>query len=119
MSKTADLERARSQMRRGILELCILSAIAEAGELYPPDIKERLQANHLMVVEGTLYPLLTRLKNAGLLSYDWRESNLGPPRKYYSITDEGREFLGGLQQTWHELVMAVGHVTNQDSINYE
>ena len=105
-------------MRRGVLELCTLSLIADAGEIYPPDIKERLEASNLMVVEGTLYPLLTRLKSAGLLDYTWRESNVGPPRKYYFITPEGRVFLDGLLDSWNDLVKAVTLAT-QDSLNHE
>ena len=93
-------------MRRGVLELCILSIISEEAT-YPPDIKEKLKGYDLIVVEGTLYPLLTRLKNAGLLSYTWKESTKGPPRKYYEITETGHDFLQGLLGTWNQLVNAV------------
>ena len=86
------LENTKAQMRKGVLELCILSIIAEE-EAYPSDIIQKLKASELIVVEGTLYPLLTRLKNAGLLTYVWRESNSGPPRKYFQLTEEGKEFL--------------------------
>lgn len=102
-------------MRRGVLELCILSIIAEAGEVYPPDIRDRLAHSRLMVVEGTLYPLLTRLKNADLLAYTWRESTQGPPRKYYTLTDDGRTVLAGLRETWNELSEAVNHATQNIS----
>lgn len=102
-----DLENAKAQMRKGVLELCILAIIAEENEAYPGDIIARLKANDLIVVEGTLYPLLTRLKNDGLLDYSWRESNAGPPRKYFKITDTGREFFTGLNQSWQQLVHAV------------
>jgi len=88
------LENTKAQMRKGVLELCILSIISE-GEIYPSDIIKKLKEAELIVVEGTLYPLLTRLKNAGLLHYNWRESTSGPPRKYYHITEEGSSFLGG------------------------
>lgn len=115
--KLENLEKARTQMRRGVLELCILSTIAEAGEVYPPDIKVKLEKSRLIVVEGTLYPLLTRLKDAGLLAYRWRESSLGPPRKYYAITDQGRTFLSGLLETWNELVNAVNHATQNQPSN--
>lgn len=114
--KLDNLENTRTQMRRGVLELCILSIIAEAGEVYPPDIKDRLADSRMMVVEGTLYPLLTRLKNADLLAYSWRESTLGPPRKYYTLTEAGRVFLAGLQETWNELVDAVDHATKQNNL---
>ena len=97
-------------MRRGVLELCILSLIAEQ-EMYPSDILTRLEAAKLIVVEGTLYPLLTRLKNESLLAYSWQESNQGPPRKYYQLTEEGREFLADLRESWTELVQSVETVT--------
>lgn len=102
-----DIENAKAQMRKGVLELCIL-AIIEEDEVYPSDIIARLKANDLIVVEGTLYPLLTRLKNDGLLDYSWRESNAGPPRKYFKITDIGRQFLEALTSSWQKLVFSVG-----------
>lgn len=102
-----DIENAKAQMRKGVLELCIL-AIIEEDEVYPSDIISRLKANDLIVVEGTLYPLLTRLKNDGLLDYTWRESNAGPPRKYFKITDLGRQFLDALSASWQQLVHSVG-----------
>ena len=101
-----DIENAKAQMRKGVLELCIL-AIIEEDEVYPSDIIGRLKANDLIVVEGTLYPLLTRLKNDGLLDYSWRESNAGPPRKYFKITDLGRQFLESLTSSWQKLVQSV------------
>lgn len=101
-----DIENAKAQMRKGVLELCIL-AIIEEDEVYPSDIIGRLKANDLIVVEGTLYPLLTRLKNDGLLDYSWRESNAGPPRKYFKITDLGRRFLESLTSSWQKLVHSV------------
>lgn len=101
-----DIENAKAQMRKGVLELCIL-AIIEEDEVYPGDIIGRLKANDLIVVEGTLYPLLTRLKNDGLLEYSWRESNAGPPRKYFKITDPGRQFLNALSTSWSQLVQSV------------
>ena len=102
-----DIENAKAQMRKGVLELCIL-AIIEEDEVYPSDIIARLKANDLIVVEGTLYPLLTRLKNDGLLDYSWRESNAGPPRKYFKITEIGRQFLEALTSSWQQLVDSVG-----------
>lgn len=93
-------------MRKGILDYCILSIISR-GEIYASDIIAELKRAKLLVVEGTLYPLLTRLKNNGLLSYEWRESTSGPPRKYYEITEAGREVLRELDTTWEELVYAV------------
>ncbi len=97
-------------MRKGVLELCILSIIAEK-EAYPSDIIERLDKSKLSVVQGTIYPLLMRLKNAGILNYTWKESRTGPPRKYYHLTDEGAVFLGELSQTWNSLVHAVDEST--------
>ena len=93
-------------MRKGILEYCILSIISR-GEIYASDIISELKKARLLVVEGTLYPLLTRLKNNGLLSYVWKESTSGPPRKYYQITPAGTEVLNKLDGTWAELVFAV------------
>ena len=93
-------------MRKGILEYCVLSIIAK-GEIYPSDILKVLKDSKIIVVEGTLYPLLTRVKNAGLLTYRWVESNSGPPRKYYQLTPEGAKILRELAKTWEELVDAV------------
>ncbi len=101
-----NLENTQSQMRKGVLEFCILSIISK-GEVYPSDIIEEMKEAKLIVVEGTLYPLLTRLKNAGLLAYTWVESNAGPPRKYYKLTPLGQEHLKELKKTWDELVDAV------------
>ncbi|MGB0887752.1 MAG: PadR family transcriptional regulator [Vicingaceae bacterium] len=100
------IENTKAQMRKGVLEYCILS-ILKNGEAYPSEIIEKLKAGKLIVVEGTLYPLLTRLKNAGLLSYRWEESKSGPPRKYYQLTEIGVEFLKELETTWNDLVKAV------------
>ncbi len=99
-------ENTQIQMRKGILEYCILSIISR-GEIYASDIISELKKAQLLVVEGTLYPLLTRLKNNGLLSYIWKESTSGPPRKYYEITQDGLEVLSRLDVTWNELVFAV------------
>ncbi len=99
-------ENTQTQMRKGILEYCILSIISR-GEIYASDIISELKKAQLLVVEGTLYPLLTRLKNNGLLSYNWQESTSGPPRKYYQITEEGQNVLEKLDITWRELVFAV------------
>jgi PadR family transcriptional regulator PadR len=100
------IENTKAQMRKGVLEYCILS-ILESNEAYPSEIIEKLKEGKLIVVEGTLYPLLTRLKNAGLLKYRWEESKSGPPRKYYSLTEVGIEFLKELENTWNELMNAV------------
>lgn len=104
--KKAPVEIAEAQMRRGVLELCILSIIAQ-GEVYPSDILKKLKASKMIVVEGTIYPLLTRLKNAGFLSYQWKESKTGPPRKYFKITAEGKVFQSGLHKSWLTLSKAV------------
>ena len=99
-------ENTKAQMRKGVLEFCIMSILSN-GEAYPSDIIVRLKDAKLIVVEGTLYPLLTRLKNAGLLNYRWEESKSGPPRKYYKLTGVGEKFLKELEITWKELQDAV------------
>lgn len=104
-----NIENTASQMRKGVLEFCVLSVIRQ-GEAYPSDIIEQMKAANFQLLEGTLYPLLTRLKNAGMLSYRWVESNSGPPRKYFSLTDKGLEFYAELESTWNEMVQAVNGV---------
>jgi PadR family transcriptional regulator PadR len=101
-----DLENTKAQMRKGILEYCILSVLSR-NSCYASDIIRELKEAKVIVVEGTLYPLLTRQKNAGLLSYRWEESQQGPPRKYYELTAEGREYLADLDRSWDELVESV------------
>ena len=105
-------ENTQAQMRKGILEYCILSILSR-GEAYPSEILESLESVKLLVVEGTLYPLLTRLKNMELLSYRWEESTSGPPRKYYNITEQGKAFLAELDKTWNELQQAVQKITHK------
>lgn len=102
-------ENTQSQMRKGILEFCILSILKEQ-EAYPSEIIEKLMDAKLIVVEGTLYPLLTRLKNMELLTYRWEESPSGPPRKYFRLTPAGELFLGELSRTWEELKNAVNKI---------
>ena len=104
-----NIENTQAQMRKGILEYCILLTIAQQ-DAYVPDIISKLKASKMIVVEGTIYPLLTRLKNTGLLSYRWEESQQGPPRKYYSITEQGRDFLKELENSWNELTSAVNSI---------
>ena len=106
------LENTKAQMRKGVLEFCILS-ILKVKEAYPSEIIVALKEAKLIVVEGTLYPLLTRLKNAGLLSYRWEESTGGPPRKYYALTETGTLFLTELNTTWSTLLKAVNRVTSE------
>jgi PadR family transcriptional regulator PadR len=101
-----DLENTKAQMRKGILEYCILSIMSRSS-CYASDIIKELKEAKVIVVEGTLYPLLTRQKNAGLLSYRWEESQQGPPRKYYELTPEGRKYLEDLNSSWDELVESV------------
>ena len=98
-----NVENTQVQMRKGILEYCILQIIAR-GEVYEYDMLEELTSPKIMVVEGTLYPLLTRLRKAGFVEYKWVESSSGPPRKYYTLTEEGQGFLNELNLTWDELV---------------
>jgi PadR family transcriptional regulator, regulatory protein PadR len=101
-----DLENTKAQMRKGILEYCILSVLSK-NSCYASDIIKELKEAKVIVVEGTLYPLLTRQKNGGLLSYRWEESQQGPPRKYYELTPEGKEYLADLDKSWNELVESV------------
>ena len=109
-------ENTKAQMRKGVLELCILSILMN-GDAYPTEIIDKLKETKLVVVEGTLYPLLTRLKNTGLLAYRWEESTSGPPRKYYRLTPEGEQFLKELQSAWRELVDAVDKTINHTQTN--
>jgi len=104
------IENSKIQMRRGMLEFCILALLKER-ELYPSDLMKELSIAQLNIVEGTLYPLLTRLKNEGYLHYRWEESKSGPPRKYYTLTPLGQKFLAELQQTWNEMISAVNSIT--------
>lgn len=108
-----NIENTKAQMKKGILEFCILSILSN-GEHYPSEIINKMKEAKLLVVEGTLYPLLMRLKNEGLLSYRWEESASGPPRKYYKLTPVGEQFLKELQITWQELVEAVNIVVGSD-----
>lgn len=101
-----DLENAKAQMRKGVLEMCVLAVIAE-GETYPPLIMKKLKWTNLIVKEGTLYPLLIRLKNDGLVDYIWREGEKGPPRKYFTVSEQGRQFLSELTESWDQLVHSV------------
>ncbi|WP_026838928.1 PadR family transcriptional regulator [Gillisia sp. JM1] len=112
------IENTKAQMRKGVLEYCILSVLRD-NDAYVAEILDTLKDAKLLVVEGTIYPLLTRLKNAGLLSYRWEESTSGPPRKYYGLTDTGQLFLTELTHTWDELQTAVKVVTTQKNKNHE
>lgn len=105
-----DIQNTQSQMRKGVLEFCILSVIRQ-GEVYPSDIVDKMKAANLNIFEGTLYPLLTRLKNAEYLTYRWVESNSGPPRKYFVMTEKGLAFYAELEKTWKELADAVHLLT--------
>lgn len=109
-----NLENTQVQMRKGILEFCILHIISR-GEVYASDMLEELTSAKIMVVEGTLYPLLTRLRKAGLVEYKWVESNSGPPRKYYTITSTGQEFVSSLDNTWQELVNSTSQIITKKS----
>lgn len=115
ISKAMNIENTQSQMRKGILEFCILSII-KRGEAYPSDIAEEMKEAGLHILEGTLYPLLTRLKNSEMVTYRWEESSGGPPRKYFSLTEKGHNFYQELQQTWDELSGAVNTLTQTSSI---
>jgi PadR family transcriptional regulator PadR len=108
-----DFENVKAQMRKGVLEFCILSILSK-NDAYATDILNKLKESELIVVEGTLYPLLSRQKNAGLLSYRWEESTQGPPRKYYTITEKGKEVLKELEITWKELIDAVDSIVSKN-----
>ncbi|MBO9152887.1 PadR family transcriptional regulator [Chitinophaga sp. GCM10012297] len=110
-----NIDNTQSQMRKGVLEFCILSIIKQ-GEAYPSDIIEKMKEAKLDILEGTLYPLLTRLKNAELLTYRWVESSSGPPRKYFSMTEKGELFYRDLENTWNELANAVQQLTQPNTI---
>lgn len=106
-----NIENAKSQMRKGMLEYCVL-LLLKRHPSYASDIIQQLKDAELLVVEGTLYPLLTRLKNDGLLVYQWQESSQGPPRKYYALSEVGKIFLEGLDGAWTELSNTVGYLKN-------
>ncbi|KUF39420.1 PadR family transcriptional regulator [Myroides marinus] len=107
-----NIENTKAQMRKGILEFCILSILKER-DCYTSEILDELKSVKLVVVEGTVYPLLTRLKNDDYLAYRWEESSSGPPRKYYKLTETGQQFLDELAKTWYELSNAVEEITTK------
>ena len=107
-----NIENAKQQMKKGVIELCVLSILRNT-ESYPSEIITELQSAKISVVEGTLYPLLTRHKNSGLLDYKWVESQSGPPRKYYILTETGKQFLDEMQQTWVELSDSVNTIVKK------
>jgi len=107
-------ENNKAQMRKGVLELCILSLLSEK-DMYVSDIMESMKSVKLLVVEGTLYPLLMRLKNDNYLTYRWEESKMGPPRKYYRITEEGKIFLNDLRNGWQELIDSVNIILKKNN----
>ncbi len=107
-----NIDNLKSQMRKGMLEFCVLLILKERAA-YASEMLAALKEAHMIVVEGTLYPLLTRLKNDGLLAYNWQESTSGPPRKYYSLTPLGYEFLEQLQASWDEIYNCVMHLKNK------
>lgn len=110
-----NVDNAKSQMRKGMLEYCVMLLLRKEPS-YASDIIFRLKEAELIVVEGTLYPLLTRLKKDGLLSYEWRESTQGPPRKYYALTIDGERFLAGLDWAWNELAKTVNHLKAESPV---
>ncbi len=107
-----DIENTKAQMRKGLLEFCVLLIISK-DEVYPSDILNELKEFNLIVVEGTLYPLLSRLKDGGLLEYKWVESKAGPPRKYYKLTDSGRKTLSQLTENWETLSKSIKSLINK------
>ena len=111
-----NIENSKAQLRKGILEFCVL-ALLQKEEAYPSDLLKALKESELIVVEGTLYPLLNRLKNAGLLTYRWEESKSGPPRKYYALTEQGQTFYDELAVSWGELKIAVENLLQANKPN--
>lgn len=111
-----NVENIEAQMRKGILEFCVLSII-DREDVYSSDIIEQLKKAELIVVEGTLYPLLSRLKKGDLLDYYWKESTGGPPRKYYKLTEKGERFLKQLSESWNKLNSAVKYATEKSLNN--
>jgi PadR family transcriptional regulator PadR len=109
-----NIENTKAQMRKGVLEFCILCILSEK-DAYPSDIIDAMKSAKLIVVEGTLYPLLMRLKNDGILSYEWKESTSGPPRKYYRLTPTGKEFLKELNASWSEMTKSVNEIVKKYS----
>jgi len=107
-----NIENTKAQMRKGVLEFCVLKTLSTKDK-YSFEIIETLKKSKMLVVEGTMYPLLTRLKNGGLLEYRWEESTSGPPRKYYSITEVGKKFLEELHSTWSDLNKSVTALTKK------
>lgn len=105
-------DNAKIRMRKGIMDYCVLAILAN-GDSYAPKIIAELKEAHMIVVEGTLYPILTRHKNAGYLTYRWEESPQGPPRKYYTLTDEGRKYLASLDEAWENLVAQINRIRNK------
>ncbi|MBD5232789.1 MAG: PadR family transcriptional regulator [Bacteroidales bacterium] len=110
-----NIDNLKSQMRKGMLEFCVLLLLNDS-DAYASEIITEMKEAQLIVMEGTLYPLLTRLKNDGLLSYRWEESPSGPPRKYYSITPLGQQFLDQLRASWDEINLTVNHLLNKSTI---
>jgi len=111
-----EIENEKAQMRKGVLEFCILCILSEK-DAYPSEIIDAMKSAKLIVVEGTLYPLLMRLKNEGRLSYEWKESTSGPPRKYYRLTPAGKDFLKELNNSWSEMTNSVDKIVKKYSSN--
>lgn len=109
-----NIDNLKSQMRKGMLEFCVLLLLRQA-DAYASEIIAKMKEAHLIVMEGTLYPLLTRLKNDGLLAYRWEESPSGPPRKYYGITPLGLQFLEQLKQSWDEISLTINLLGSSDA----
>lgn len=104
-------DNVKVQMRKGIMDYCILAILAN-GDSYAPKIIQELKEAEMIVVEGTLYPILTRQKNAGYLTYRWEESPQGPPRKYYSLTEDGKRYLASLDEAWDKLVEQINSINS-------
>jgi len=111
-SQEYNIENTKSQMRKGFLEFPVLLIIG-AKPTYAPDILKQLKKASLLVVEGTLYPLLSRLKCSGLVEYEWEESKSGPPRKMYTITKLGEEALNQLENSWKSLDTSINTLIKQ------
>jgi PadR family transcriptional regulator PadR len=112
MEPEFNIENAKAQMRKGMLEFCTLLIISK-GQAYASDILAELKEANLLVVEGTLYPLLSRLRTAGYLEYTWSESKTGPPRKYYTLTTAGKNSLKNLHSTWDDFSSSINSLIHK------
>lgn len=103
------MESKLTPIRKGLLEFLVLKIVGTRS-VYVPDILRRLAATEFATQEGTLYPLLSKLRRENLVSYEWQESDSGPPRKYYQLTEAGRAQLAALDDYWTQLNRTVAEM---------